>query len=89
MLQYREYKQEPLTITEWQNVLEKLKQPANTLLRKRDKMYKELGLTGNEDDKELLPHFTAHPTLVQRPIFIFQGQAVVGRPVEKILTIIK
>jgi arsenate reductase len=69
-------------------MLKKLGEPANTLLRKRDKAYKELSLTGKEDDATLIPLLIKYPTLMQRPIFIHHSKAVVGRPVEIMLTII-
>ena len=61
---------------------------AHTLLRKRDKMYKELALTGTEDDATLVIHFAKHPTLMQRPILIHNDKAVVCRPYDKLLEII-
>ena len=69
-------------------MLQKLGEPANTLLRKRDKAYNELSLTGKEDDTTLIPLFAKYPTLMQRPIFIHTSKAVVGRPIERILTIV-
>jgi arsenate reductase (glutaredoxin) len=86
--QYREYKKTPLSNTEWKEVLQKLSLPANTLLRKRDKMYKELGLNGTESDEKLLPYFAEYPSLVQRPIYIVGKNAVIGRPIEQILKLI-
>ena len=85
---YREYKKNPLTIDELKEMLHKLQEPANTLLRKRDKIYKDKGLKGTESDEELLPLFAAHPTLMNRPIFIHQGKAILGRPFEKILELL-
>ena len=86
--EYREYKKNPLSLDELKEVLTKLDVPANTLLRKRDKAYKENNLTGNEDDATLLALFVQHPTLMQRPIFVNGDKAVVGRPIEKMLTIV-
>ena len=85
---YREYKKNPLTIAELKEMLQKLQQPANTLLRKRDKAYKENGLEGTEADEELLPLFAAHPTLMNRPIFIHQDKAILCRPFEKLLELL-
>jgi arsenate reductase (glutaredoxin) len=85
---YREYKKNPLTLEELQDMCRKLGEPANTLLRKRDKVYKELSLSGTEDDATLLPLFVKHPTLMQRPIFIHKTKAVVGRPIENMLNIV-
>ena len=85
---YREYKKDPLNEEELVDMLKKLAEPANTLLRKRDKVYKELALTGTEDDATLIPLFAKHPTLMQRPILIHNSKAVVGRPIENMLTIL-
>lgn len=86
--EYREYKKNPLSLDELADLLNKLDVPANTLLRKRDKAYKENKLTGTEDDATLLALFVQHPTLMQRPIFVNGDKAVVGRPIENMLTIV-
>lgn len=86
--EYREYKKNPLSLDELKEVLKKLNVPANTLLRKRDKAYKENNLTGTEDDATLLDLFVQHPTLMQRPIFVNGDKAVLGRPIENMLTIL-
>lgn len=85
---YREYTKEPLTEDEVRDVVGKLGVPAHTLLRSRDAAYKTLALSGKEDDATLIPHFAAHPTLMQRPIVVSGDKAVVGRPVENILTLL-
>ena len=85
---YREYKKEPLTQEELTKVLSQLGVAAHTLLRKRDKMYKELNLKGNEDDATLIAHFSQHPTLMERPIFIHNDKAIVCRPFDKLLEIL-
>ena len=85
--EYREYKKDPLSLEELQELLAKLNVPANTLLRKRDKAYKANRLTGTEDDTTLLALFVENPTLMQRPIFINGDKAVVGRPIENMLDI--
>ena len=85
---YREYTKEPLTSKEIRALLGKLSIPANTLLRKRDAAYKELGLTGTEGDDELIPHFAAYPTLLQRPIAIVGEKAVLCRPADRLLELL-
>ncbi|MBT3219052.1 MAG: hypothetical protein HN348_08175 [Proteobacteria bacterium] len=35
----------------------------------------------------LIAHFAANPTLFERPIGVHEGKAVVGRPIENLLTI--
>ena len=65
---YREYTEEPLSAEEIEKVLAKLKLGPKDLLRKNDKAYKELGLTGEEADGKLITLMAKHPTLLQRPI---------------------
>jgi arsenate reductase len=86
--EYREYKKNPLTLSELQNLMTQIGEPANTLLRKREKAYKELGLSGTESDETLLPLFVKHPALMQRPIFVHEGKAVLCRPHERLLDLL-
>ena len=85
---YREYTQEPLSEAELRDVLSKLGLPASAVFRKREKVGKELGLTGKEPDDVLIPHMAAHPRLLQRPIGVVGDQAVVGRPIENLLELV-
>ncbi len=82
---YREYRKEPLSADELRAVFGKLGVAPKELLRKRDKAYKELGLSGKEPDDVLIGHMAAHPTLLQRPIGVSGDKAVVGRPIENLL----
>ncbi len=82
---YREYTQEPLTKAEITKVLSMLGLRAVDVLRKNDAAYKENGLTGKEPQAKLIGLMAKHPTLLQRPIGIKGGKAVVGRPVEALL----
>ncbi len=84
---YREYTETPLSESELRQVLKILNLPAQKLLRKNDKAYKELGLTGREPEEELIRYMAAHPTLLQRPIGIKGARAVLGRPIENLLTL--
>ena len=85
---YREYTKEPLSEDELRSVLAKLDLPASALFRKREKVGKELGLTGKESDEVLVPHMAQHPTLLQRPIGVLGDKAAVGRPVENLLELL-
>jgi len=85
---YREYTAEPLSEAELRDVFGKLGLPASALFRKREKIGKELGLSGNESDEVLIPHMARHPTLLQRPIGVLGDKAAVGRPVENLLGLI-
>jgi arsenate reductase len=85
---YREYTKEPLSRDELVEVFELLGVEPASLLRKKDAANKELGLTGEEDAETLLDHMAEHPTLLQRPIAILDGKAVIGRPVENLLELL-
>ena len=82
---YREYTQEPLSKAELKKVFKQLGVSPRALLRKNDKAYKENGLTGSESDAELIALMADHLTLLQRPIGVKGGKAVVGRPIENLL----
>jgi len=85
---YREYRKEPLNEREIREVLELLGLPARDVLRRNDAAFKENELTGEEDDKMLVPLLAKNPTLLQRPIGILNGRAVVGRPPERLLELL-
>ena len=85
----REYTKEPLSEDELRDVFAKLDVTPASLLRKRDKAYGELGLTGDEDDATLITHMAAHPTLLQRPIGILGDRAIVGRPHTDLLKLLE
>ena len=85
---YREYTAEPLKQTEIKKILKMLGLTAKDVLRKNDKAYKELGLTGDESNAVLIKHMASHPTLLQRPIGVAGNKAVVGRPPDKLLELV-
>lgn len=62
---------------------------ARQLMRKGEPEYAALGL----DDpsliqQALLDTLTQHPKLIERPIFVHRGRAVIGRPPENVLDIL-
>jgi arsenate reductase len=85
---YRDYREQPLTEKELRAVLKKLRVAPADVLRKRDKAYKELGLTGKEPAARLFKLMAKHPTLLERPIGLHRGKAALGRPPEKLLDLV-
>jgi len=85
---YRDYKKEPLTEAEIRSVLSKLEVAPAQVLRKRDRAFRELELTGTEAESELIGLMAVHPTLLERPIGIVGNRAVLGRPPVKLLTLL-
>jgi arsenate reductase (glutaredoxin) len=88
---YREYTKEPLSSAEIKRVLKALGVTAKDVVRKNDKAYKELALTGDESATTLVGLMAEHPTLLQRPIGVVgEGKsmrAALGRPVENLLAL--
>jgi arsenate reductase len=85
---YREYRQEPLDAAELRRLLRRLGVGVRDVLRRNDRAWRELALTGDEPEAELIDHMAAHPTLLQRPIGVAGERAVVGRPVERLLELV-
>ncbi len=53
------------------------------MMRTSEAVYKELGLAEASGDA-LLTAIAAHPILLERPIFVRDGRAVIARPPERI-----
>lgn len=86
--EYREYRRDPLSAAEIRDLLAMLGAAPRDLLRTRDRAFKELDLTGVEGDDRLIELMAEHPTLLQRPIGIRRGRAVVGRPPARLLELL-
>ncbi len=86
---YREYTREPLSAAEIRKVLDRLALEPRDLLRRRDAANRQLGLTGDEAPELLIDRMAEHPTLLQRPIGVLRGRAVVGRPAERLLELLE
>lgn len=74
-----------MSASEIKKLLKKLHKKPHEVLRKTDKVARELGLTGNEEPGELIELMARHPTLLQRPIGVSGRKAELGRPVENLL----
>jgi arsenate reductase len=84
-----EYLKDPPTVSELKKVLDMLGMGPRDLIRKREKEYKELGLADTgKSRKELISAMVTHPRLIERPVAISGGRAVLGRPTEKVLELL-
>lgn len=85
----RLYLDMPPTAKELKELLATLGISARQLLRKTEDAYKELNLADEKlSEAALIKTMVANPKLIERPIFINNGKAVVGRPPENVLTIL-
>ena len=83
------YLEEKLEASFLKKILSKLSIQPRQLLRKGEAAYKENNLNDkNLSDKKIIELMTKFPKLIERPIFIKNKKAVIGRPPEKVLEII-
>lgn len=62
---------------------------ARDLMRKGEAEYTDLNLANPDLSREqLIAAMVAHPRLIERPIVVANGKAVIGRPPEKVLDIV-
>lgn len=87
----RRYLDDPPTVEELASVLAKLGLEPWDITRLDEPRAKELGLAGAPRDRDAwLRVLAENPILVQRPIVVTDdGHAVVGRPPEKILDLLR
>ena len=79
------YYEAPLTAAELRDLVEKLGISPRDLLRKGEKVYRELKLAQRElTDDELIVLMIENPDLIQRPIVVRGKKAVLGRPPESV-----
>jgi len=82
------YLDTPPTKEELKALLKMLGISARDLMRTKEKLYKELGLKEVDDEEKLIEAMVEHPKLIERPVVIKDGKAVIGRPPEKVLEIV-
>ena len=83
------YLEQPPSVAELRELVRLLGVPARALLRTGEPEYAELNLADEGlDDEALLAAMHAHPRLIERPIFVHRGRAVIGRPSERVLDLL-
>lgn len=83
------YLEQPLPAAELRELLELLGMGARELLRTGEDEYRQLGLDDPSlDEAVLIEAMASHPRLMERPILVHRGKAIIGRPVERILEIL-
>jgi arsenate reductase len=83
------YLEQPPSVADLRDLVKRLGVPARALLRTGEPEYGELGLADPTlDDEALLAAMHAHPRLIERPIFLHGGRAVIGRPPERVLDLL-
>ncbi|GAB3476622.1 arsenate reductase (glutaredoxin) [Marinomonas epiphytica] len=87
--QIRLYLKEPPSRNEIEALLTQLSISPIELMRTKEALYKELGLTTESTDEERVTAMLENPSLIERPIVIHNNKAAIGRPPENVLVLFK
>lgn len=83
------YLDAPPTLDELDRIINLLGIEPRALMRRNETVYEELGLDNPELGRaELLAAMVAHPILIERPVVLANGKAVIGRPPERVLEVL-
>ncbi|WP_323785200.1 arsenate reductase (glutaredoxin) [Thalassovita sp.] len=58
------------------------------MMRVKEQLFKDLGLSKTDPDDVLIAAMADNPVLIERPIVFSGGKAVIGRPPEAVLDIL-
>jgi arsenate reductase len=84
-----EYLNTPPDTATLETILDMLGMEPRELMRKREQEYTQAGLDNPEQSRtDLINAMIKYPRLIERPIVIKNGKAILGRPPEKILDIL-
>jgi arsenate reductase len=79
------YHVEPLPEDKLRELVRKAGVPARELLRRKEPVYRELGLAGRDpSDDEAIALMAEHPQLLERPVVERGDRAVLARPIERV-----
>ena len=83
-----EYLKTPPSKDALRSLLAKLGMQAADLVRRGESVYQEHFADRELDEEQWLEALVAYPILIERPIIVSGDHAVIGRPPEKVLTLI-
>lgn len=85
-----EYLKTPPNATTLIRLLKQLGMKPRDLLRKNEPAYTEAGLDNPQlSQDDVIAAMIKHPILIERPIVVVDDRAVLGRPPEKVLELLK
>ena len=83
-----EYLKNPLSDSELAEIIKMLGIKPFDLIRTNEKVYKEQFKGKTLSDAEWISAMILHPKLMERPIIVSDGKALVGRPPELVMDIL-
>ncbi len=84
-----DYMKNTLSLKEIKSILNYLNMNAADLLRKNELEFKEFIQNKNLSDDEIIELMSKYPKLIERPIVVWNGKAVIARPLERLTELIK
>ncbi|MES0861935.1 arsenate reductase (glutaredoxin) [Ruegeria sp. SCPT10] len=87
-VQVRKYLEDAPSVDALRQVQALLGVPAIQMMRTGEKLFKELGLSKDAPDADLIQAMADHPILIERPLAIAEGKAALGRPPENLLDLL-
>jgi arsenate reductase len=84
-----EYLKEPPAAADVEKLIELLGIEPHALLRTKEEPYERLGLTPKSSAKEIARAIAKEPILLERPIVVVGKKAVIGRPPERVLDLVR
>ncbi len=84
-----EYLKHPLSADQLREMLSLLDMPAEGLIRKNEAIWKEQYRGRDLSEPDLLKAMEEHPKLMERPLVVKGKEAVLGRPPENVLALLK
>ena len=84
-----EYLRTPLAKEQIRNISQLLGSRPKDFVRKIENDFKDNDLSKFvEDDEKILEAMSLFPKIIERPIVVFDGRAIIGRPPENVLKLI-
>lgn len=85
----RDYLKDPLDKNQLDIIIEKLGLNPEELIRKNEEEFKQENINQTLNNEAIISLIIKHPKLMQRPILESNDKAVIGRPPENILDLLK
>ncbi|QNL20634.1 arsenate reductase (glutaredoxin) [Hyphobacterium sp. CCMP332] len=84
-----EYLKNPLSKNQLQDLLKKLNKSAEEIVRKNEAEFKENYKGKDLKESDYLNMIVKFPKLLERPIVVDENRAIIGRPPENVLSLLK
>lgn len=85
-----DYLVNPPSASELAEILKKLKLKPRDIMRSKETEYTDSGLNNPElSEAQQIQLMVAHPKVIERPLVVCGDQAVIGRPPENVLQLLK